>query len=127
MTTRTTCLRQEPRASLMNPTTMIVVAMITAMTFAASGAAPTPLYHLYQQHFGLTPALVTVIFAAYVLSLLLALLTTGALSDHVGRRPTVLGALMLNIIAMVLFITAGSGAALMFSISAPSTVGRRPT
>src|SRR5258705_12495739 len=77
MTTRTTCLRQEPRASLVNPATMIVVAMITAMTFAASGAAPTPLYHLYQQHFGLTPALVTVIFAAYVLSLLLALLTTG--------------------------------------------------
>src|SRR5258708_39404613 len=97
MTTRTTCLCQEPRASLMNPATMIVVAMITAMTFAASGAAPTPLYHLYQQHFGLTPALVTVIFAAYVLSLLLALLTTGALSDHVGRRPTVLGALMLTV------------------------------
>ena len=47
------------------------------------------------------------------LSLLLALLTTGALSDHVGRRPTVLGALMLNIIAMVMFITAGSGAALI--------------
>src|SRR6266850_3546610 len=113
MTTRTTCLRQEPRASLANPATMIVVAMITAMTFSASGAAPTPLYHLYQEQFALTPALVTVIFAAYVLSLLLALLMTGALSDHVGRRPTVLGALMLNIIAMVLFITAGSGAALI--------------
>jgi len=113
MTSRTTCLRQEPRASLANPATTIVVAMITAMTFSASGAAPTPLYHLYQEHFGLTPALITVIFAAYALSLLLALLTTGALSDHVGRRPTVLGALVLNIIAMVLFITAGSGAALI--------------
>ena len=42
--------------------------------------------------------MVTVIFAAYVLSLLLALLTTGALSDHIGRRPTVLGALMLTIV-----------------------------
>src|ERR1700682_4901349 len=113
MTTRTTYLRQEPRASLANPATMIVVAMITAMTFAASGAAPTPLYHLYQEQFGLTPALITVIFAAYALSLLLALLTTGALSDHVGRRPTVLGALMLNITAMVLFINAGCGAALI--------------
>jgi MFS family permease len=98
---------------LANPETIIVVAMITAMTFSASGAAPTPLYHLYQEHFGLTPALVTVIFAAYVLSLLLALLTIGALSDHVGRRPTVLGALMLNIFAMVMFIAAGSGAALI--------------
>ena len=51
MTTGTTCLRQEPRASLANPATIIVVAMITAMTFSASGAAPTPLYHLYQEHF----------------------------------------------------------------------------
>src|SRR5258707_3768864 len=113
MTTRTTCLGQEPGACLANPATMSLGAMITAMAFSASGAAPTPLYHLYQEHFGLTPALVTVIFAAYVLSLLLALLTTGALSDHVGRRPTVLGALILNIIAMVMFSTAGSGAALI--------------
>src|SRR5258708_12437385 len=101
MTTRTTCLCQEPRASLMNPATMIVVAMITAMTFSASGAAPTPLYHLYQEHFGLTPALITVIFAAYALSLLLALLTTGALSDPPARPPPVLGPLMLNITPML--------------------------
>ena len=113
MTTGTTCVGQEPRGFFANPATVIVIAMIAAMTFSASGAAPTPLYHLYQEHFGLTPALVTVIFAAYVLSLLLALLTTGVLSDHVGRRPTVLGALMLNIIAMEMFITAGSGAALI--------------
>src|SRR6185295_12921638 len=92
---------------------IIIVAMMTGMTFSASGAAPTPLYHLYQERFGLTQAMVTVIFAAYVLSLLLALLTTGALSDHIGRRPAVLGALMLNIIAMVMFITADSGAALI--------------
>jgi hypothetical protein len=69
---------------LSNPATFIIVAMMTGMTFTASGAAPRPLYHLYEERFGLTPAMVTVIFAAYVLSLLLALLTTGALSDHVG-------------------------------------------
>jgi len=108
-----TSLGQGAWASSAHPGTIIVVAMITAMTFSASGAAPTPLYHLYQEHFGLTPVMVTVIFAAYVLSLLLALLTTGALSDHAGRRPIALGALMLNIIAMVMFITAGSGAALI--------------
>src|SRR5258707_5120129 len=111
--TGTAGLHHESRTSLSKPATIIIVAMITSMTFSASGAAPTPLYRLYQERFGLTPAMVTVIFAAYVLSLLLALLTTGALSDHIGRRPTTLGALMLNIIAMVLFITAGSGAALI--------------
>src|SRR5712671_6788915 len=111
--TGTGCRHQESRTSPSDPATIMIVAMITSMTFSASGAAPTPLYRLYQEHFGLTPAMVTVIFAAYVLSLLLALLTTGALSDHIGRRPTTLGALMLNIIAMVMFITAGSGAALI--------------
>ena len=93
--------------------TTIIVAMMTAMTFSASGSAPTPLYHLYQEHFGLTAAMVTIIFATYVLSLLLALLTTGALSDYVGRRPAILGALILNIMAMVMFIIAGSAAALI--------------
>jgi MFS family permease len=113
MTTLTARLHREPRTWLSNPATIIVVAMMTGMTFSASGAAPTPLYHLYQERFRLTSAMVTVIFAAYVLSLLLALLTTGPLSDHVGRRPSILGALILNIIAMVMFITAGSGAALI--------------
>ena len=96
MTTLTARLHQESRTWLSNPATIIIVAMMTGMTFSASGAAPTPLYHLYQEPFGATSATLTVIFAAYVLSLLLALLMTGALSDHVGRRPTVLGALMLG-------------------------------
>ena len=36
----------------------------------------------------------------------------GCRRDHIGRRPTTLGALILNIVAMAMFITAGSGAAL---------------
>ena len=74
-----------------------VTAVAAAITFSASGAAPTPLYHGYQEHFGLTPFMITIIFAAYVLSLLLALLTVGSLSDYVGRRPTILAALTVNI------------------------------
>src|ERR1700694_365516 len=88
-----------------------VTAVVTAITFSASGAAPTPLYYEYQQHFGLTPFIITMIFAAYVLCLLLALLTVGSLSDYIGRRPSILAALALNVLAMVLFMTAGSAAA----------------
>ncbi len=62
-----------------------VIATITVMTFSASGAAPTPLYHQYQESFGLTPFTVTIIFAADVLSLLMALLTVGSLSHYIGR------------------------------------------
>src|SRR5258708_9741574 len=57
--------------------------------------------------------MITMIFAAYVLCLLLALLTVGSLSDYIGRRPAILAALALNVLAMILFMTAGSAAALI--------------
>jgi MFS family permease len=90
-----------------------VFAVLAAMTFSASGAAPTPLYQEYQSHFGLTPFMITVIFATYVLCLLLALLTVGSLSDFLGRRPAILSALGMNVAAMIIFVTADSAAALI--------------
>src|SRR5271154_5748051 len=90
-----------------------ITAVAAAITFSACGAAPTPLYHEYQEHFGLTPFTITIIFAAYVLSLLFALLTVGSLSDYIGRRPAILAALALNVVAMVLFMRADSAAALI--------------
>ena len=102
----------QPRASLSDKTT-IVIAVITAMTFAASGAAPTTLYQRYQEALGLTPFVLTIIFGAYVLSLLGALLTVGSLSDYIGRRPAILAALALNVAALIMFISANSAAALI--------------
>jgi len=102
----------QPRASLSTKTTT-VIAVITAMTFAASGAAPTTLYQRYQEVFGLTPFILTIIFGAYVLSLLAALLTVGSLSDYIGRRPAILAALALNVAAMLMFISADSAATLI--------------
>jgi MFS family permease len=107
-----TCNEAQPRSVLSNVATT-VVAVTTAMTFSASGAAPTPLYHQYQESFGLTPFAITVIFAAYVLSLLAALLTVGSLSDYIGRRPAILAALILNVVSMAIFMAAGSAATLV--------------
>jgi MFS family permease len=104
----------QPRASLSYKATTIV-AVITAMTFAASGAAPTTLYQRYQEVFSLTPFMLTIIFGAYVLSLLSALLTVGSLSDYIGRRPAILAALSLNIAAMIMFISADSGSTLIIA------------
>src|ERR1700719_2699444 len=98
-----TCNETQPRPVLSHAATT-VAAVVTAMTFSASGAAPTPLYHQYQESFGLTPFAVTTVFAAYVLSLLAALLTVGSLSDYVGRRPAILAALALNVVAMAMFM-----------------------
>jgi MFS family permease len=107
-----TCNALPSRTSLSDASSTFF-ATLAAMTFSASGAAPTPLYRQYQETFGLTPAMLTVIFAAYVLSLLMALLMTGSLSDYVGRRPVILTALAINMVAMIMFATADSAAGLI--------------
>jgi MFS family permease len=112
MTTCLACPRPQAHASLSNRSTTLMAA-ITVMTFSACGAAPTPLYHQYQESFGLTPFILTIIFAAYVVSLLAALLTVGSLSDYIGRRPAIMAALALNIVAMVMFIAVDSAWALI--------------
>lgn len=76
------------------------------LCFFAASSTPTPLYHLYQQSWGFSPALLTLIFAVYALSLLVALLVVGSLSDYLGRRPVIFAALVLEIVAMLLFIGA---------------------
>lgn len=78
----------------------------TMIAFLAASSAPTPLYQLYQQQWSFSATLLTVVFATYALALLLALLVTGRLSDHIGRRPVIAMALSLQIIAMVGFLCA---------------------
>lgn len=79
----------------------------------AASSAPTPLYPVYQDRWGLSALTVTVVFSAYALALLAALLTTGALSGHLGRRPVLLGALALEAAAMAALATADGADALI--------------
>jgi hypothetical protein len=81
---------------------------ITLLSFLAASTAPTPLYHLYQEQMQFSAAMLTLIFAVYALSLLAALLTVGSLSDYLGRKPVIFTAVVLNILAMLLFIYADS-------------------
>jgi MFS family permease len=81
---------------------------ITLLSFLAASTAPTPLYHLYQEHLQFSAATLTLIFGVYAISLLAALLTVGSLSDYLGRKPVIFTAVMLNILAMLLFINADS-------------------
>ncbi|WP_434590750.1 MFS transporter [Pseudomonas sp. R4-83] len=81
---------------------------ITLLSFLAASTAPTPLYHLYQQQLQFSATVLTLIFAVYALSLLAALLTVGSLSDHLGRKPVIFTAILLNGAAMLLFIYANS-------------------
>lgn len=88
---------------VLKPSVMTAFSFAGAALVAASSSAVTPLYRLYQQSMHLSPLMITLVFAVYAISLLAALLTVGGLSDYVGRRPVILGGLLLNAIAMVLF------------------------
>jgi MFS family permease len=74
--------------------------------FMAASGVPSPLYVVYQQEWGFSDTTLTVVFAIYILGLLAALLTVGALSDHVGRRPVLAASIVLEVVSLALFILA---------------------
>lgn len=78
------------------------------LSFLAASSVPSPLYALYREMWGFSPVVLTIVFASYAVALLLALLVFGALSDFRGRREVVMGSLVLEIGALVLFWRADS-------------------
>lgn len=80
----------------------------TAASLLAASSAPSPLYPVYQAAFGFSALTLTAIFAVYVLTLLLSLLTVGRLSDYIGRRPVLAVFLVVEAGAMALFLGASS-------------------
>lgn len=83
------------------------------VVFLAASMAPTPLYATYQAQWGFTPTVTTEIFAVYALAVLATLLTVGALSDYVGRRPVLIAAVIAQVAALLVFVTASGVASLM--------------
>ncbi|WP_044505798.1 MFS transporter [Gordonia sp. KTR9] len=83
-----------------------LIAATSVMVLFAS-AAPSPLYPVYQELWGFSSLTLTLVFAVYVVTMLMSLLTVGSLSDHIGRRPVLAVALVLLIISMILFVVAG--------------------
>ncbi len=79
----------------------------TLVLFTAASSAPSPLYVVYQEQWDFSPTTLTIVFAVYVVGLLGSLLVVGALSDHVGRRPVLAGAVALEAVSLVLFLVAG--------------------
>nr|WP_298411401.1 MFS transporter [uncultured Halomonas sp.] len=65
---------------------------------------PTPLFPVYQQRFGFSQLIITVIFAAYAVGVIGALIVTGRWSDQVGRRPLLFGGLVAALLSDVVFL-----------------------
>ncbi|MGW1594614.1 MFS transporter [Streptomyces sp. NPDC002343] len=84
---------------------------VTAV-FVLSNAA-TPLYVLWQRELGFGRGTLTVVFACYIAGLLGSLLVSGIVSDRLGRKPVLLPALGLALVACLVFATAGGVGALI--------------
>jgi MFS family permease len=90
-------------------------ATVTAITFSAVSAAPTPIYRFYRETLGLTPFTITLIFATYSFTMIATFLTVARLSDYVGRKPMMLFGLGLNAVALLLFFIAQSAETLVLA------------
>lgn len=80
--------------------------MVTAVFILSN--SPTPLYVHWQEQLSFSSGTLTVIFAVYIIGLLVTLLVAGQLSDRYGRRPVLIPGLLAAIVACVLFATASS-------------------
>lgn len=87
------------------PWRMWAAAWVITAVFILSNA-PTPLYVRWQTAIGFSSEMLTEIFAAYIVGLLLTLLIAGQLSDRFGRKPVLLPGLAAAIVASLLFAAA---------------------
>jgi predicted MFS family arabinose efflux permease len=97
------------------PATAFIVLASVTVSFLASASAPTPLYPAYQAAWGFSPLAVTTIFGVYAIAVLVALLFFGRLSDHLGRKPVLLSAMLVQVLAMGLFAAADGLGMLLFA------------
>lgn len=99
------------RAELQGTAALAAVAMLLGAAFGLSTLI-TPLYLIYQQQFGFSQITLTLIYAAYVIGNIAALLFFGRVSDRVGRRRASLSAIATLVVAALVFLFAQSVAAL---------------
>jgi MFS family permease len=78
----------------------------------SAASAPSPLYGVYQGLWKFPAITLTAVYASYALGGLGALLTTGRLPDHLGRRVVLAAGLVVEAAAMLVFVLAGDVTAL---------------
>lgn len=87
------------------------------LVLMAGANLATPLYPVYAQRFGLSPLVLTAIFATYAIVLVPALVLFGRLSDRFGRRPVVVAGLVTACGGLALY-AAADGEAWLFAARA---------
>jgi len=104
-----TTTRQPESALIRRPGArpMLLAALIVTAVFVLSNS-PTPLYVDWQRELGFSSGILTVIFAAYMVGLLLTLTVAGQLADRFGRKSVLIPGLVLALVACSLFGAASS-------------------
>jgi MFS family permease len=96
------------RSRRMSPRSAFALQVSILVSLLTASSAPTPLYSVYRSEWGFSPITITVVFGIYAIAVLAALLVVGKLSDYVGRRPVVIGALVIQLAALAVFLTAST-------------------
>jgi MFS family permease len=91
------------RLVVSRPVAFWLVAVAFAVTMFGT-TLPTPLYVLYQEELGFADDMLTVIFSAYAVGVLAALLVFGRASDQLGRRRMLLVGLAFAALSTVAFL-----------------------
>ena len=85
----------------------ILVAYAFAVTMLGT-TLPTPLYPIYRELMGFSELIVTLIFAAYAVGVITALLLVGSWSDQLGRRRMLLAGVILSAGSAATFLIGGT-------------------
>jgi len=88
--------------------------VLSGVALGVSGL-PAPLYGMYEEQWHLSPLSTTLVFAVYAVAALAAVLVAGKVSDVVGRKPVLIGAVVAMIVGLGIFLIADGMAMLMLA------------
>jgi MFS family permease len=79
---------------------------VAFFTLLLGSNLPTPLYAVYRERFGFSSAVLTLVFATYMVVLVPTLLACGQLSDRIGRKRVIAAGLVAAAVGLGLFAAA---------------------
>lgn len=80
---------------------VVATAFLVVMAYAT---VPTPLYSLYQERDGFPVAVITLIFAAFAVGVVVSLFLLGHVSDWLGRRRMLTIAILVSALSAAMFL-----------------------
>ncbi|WP_162958679.1 MFS transporter [Nocardia yunnanensis] len=95
------------RYRMSNTSAFWLLAVALALLLFAS-SAPSPMYPVYQRMWHYSSLVSTGVYAANAIALLITLLFAGSLSDHIGRRPVLVAAVLVELAGTLAFAEARS-------------------